>query len=105
MQTDVRHDATERRFVVEVDGSPVGVVEYREEPAVRSFLHTQIADGFEGQGLGGRLVRAALDQTRAEGLTVQPFCPYVRRFIAEHLEYLDLMPAASRARFQLSPAP
>jgi predicted GNAT family acetyltransferase len=47
------------------------------------------------------LIAGALDAARAEGLAVLPFCPFVRRFIDEHREYLDLVPAQRRAEFKL----
>ena len=48
----------------------------RGDRPVRSFNHTEIEDGHEGQGLAGRLVSAALDATRNDGFDVLPFCPY-----------------------------
>ena len=54
-----------------------------------------------GEGLGGQLVRAALDSARAEGLSVLPFCPFVRGYIEGHPEYVDLVPADQRKEFGL----
>ncbi|MFC7573610.1 GNAT family N-acetyltransferase [Klenkia terrae] len=42
-------------------------------------------------GLGGTLVRAALDDVRAAGGTVVPQCPFVAGWIARHPEYRDLV--------------
>ena len=47
---------------------------------------------------------AALDDVRAAGASVQPLCPFVRSFIADHPEYLDLVPESKRAAFRLPPA-
>lgn len=69
-----------------------------------AFTHTEIDERFAGQGLGSVLVRAALDAVRERGLPVLPFCPFVRRFVARHPEYVDLVPAGQRARFGLEPA-
>ena len=30
-----------------------------------------------------------------------PLCPFVRAYIRDHAEYLDLVPEAERARFEL----
>jgi predicted GNAT family acetyltransferase len=96
-------DEPERsRFEVRVDGEIAGFAEYRRRPELIAFVHTLIDPRFEGQGLGGRLVRAALDDARAEALDVLPFCPFVRGYIASHLaDYLDLVPADHRAHFDL----
>ena len=39
------------------------------------------------------LIRAALDATRAQGLTVEPQCPFVKSFIDRHPDYADLVAA------------
>jgi hypothetical protein len=46
-------------------------------------------------------VSAALDDARDNHLSVLPFCPYVRAYIADHLEYLDLVPIKRRSSFRL----
>jgi predicted GNAT family acetyltransferase len=83
-----------RRFEIEVDGEPAGYTRFHDRDGVRTFVHTEIDSAREGQGLGGRLIREALDQTRAAGLQVVPECPFVRAFIDEHQEYADLVAAA-----------
>ncbi|MEO3782816.1 GNAT family N-acetyltransferase [Actinocorallia sp. B10E7] len=51
------------------------------------FWRTEIADEFEGHGLGGALVRGAMEDIRARGLKVVPRCPYVLEYLERHLEY------------------
>jgi predicted GNAT family acetyltransferase len=68
---------------------------------VIAFTHTQIDRRYEGQGLGGVLVRGALDAVKADGLAVLPYCPFVRGYIARHPEYLALVPESERAQFGL----
>ena len=48
-----------------------------------------------GHGLGGTLVRGALDDVRARGGSVVPLCPFVRGWIDRHPEYQDLLSAPS----------
>jgi predicted GNAT family acetyltransferase len=96
--TDV---AERRRFEIAVDGVVVGFAEYRRRPGVISFIHTEIDSARNGEGLGTTLVKAALDVARAEGLAVLPYCPFVRKFIKRHGEYIDLVPADRRAQFAL----
>jgi uncharacterized protein len=99
--TDV---ADRGRFEIAVDGVVVGFAEYRRRPGVISFTHTQIDPSRAGEGLGTLLVKAALDKARADGLAVQPYCPFVRRFIDRHREYLDLVPVERRSMFALADA-
>jgi len=94
-------DREAERYVVEVDGEPAGFAQYRDRGLAISFVHTEIDDRYEGQGLGGRLVSAALDDVRSRGLAVLPLCPFVRGYIERHPEYLDLVPETQRAQFGL----
>ena len=95
-------DVPERsRFDVLVDGEIAGFTEYRRRPGLIAFIHTLIDPRFEGQGLGSQLVRTALSEARSDRLSVLPFCPFVRSYIAGHTEYLDLVPEAMRAQFEL----
>jgi uncharacterized protein len=95
-------DAPERRrFVASVDGEPAGFIVYRLRPGLLALIHTEVEERFEGHGLGGRLARFALDQARAEGLAVLPFCPFVNDWMKRHPEYNDLVPAEYRASFDL----
>lgn len=95
-------DVPERsRFEVLVDGEIAGFTEYRRRPGLIAFIHTLIDPRFEGQGLGTQLVRTALSEARSDRLSVLPFCPFVRSYIAGHTEYLDLVPEAMRAQFEL----
>ena len=95
-------DVPERsRFEVLVDGEVAGFTEYRRRPGLIAFIHTLIDPRFEGRGLGSHLVRTELSEARFRGLSVLPFCPFVRSYIASHTEYLDLVPEAMRPKFEL----
>jgi predicted GNAT family acetyltransferase len=99
----------ESRFELYVGGERAGLVVY--ELAGRrddhqggeqvSILHTEIADPFQGMGLASKLVRGVLDQARARGLAVLPYCPYTKSWIAKHPDYADLVPPDRRAQFGL----
>lgn len=94
-------DPDERRYEVRVGGELAGFASYRAQPGSISFTHTEVDDGFEGQGLGSRLAAFALDDARGRGLAVLPFCPFVKGYIERHREYLDLVPEERRAGFGL----
>jgi uncharacterized protein len=90
------------RFDVIVDGEVAGSAFYRLEDDALAFTHTEVDDRFEGQGLGSRLAAGALDEARARGLAVHPYCPFIRGYIARHPDYLDLVPEGERSRFGLA---
>ena len=89
------------RFEIRVDDEVAGFTEYRRRPGLIAFVHTLIDPRFEGRGLASQLVRTALSEARSDGLSVLPFCPFVRGYIAGHPEYLDLVPEDMRAKFEL----
>jgi predicted GNAT family acetyltransferase len=90
-----------KRFEATVDGELAGFLVYRLRPGLLALIHTEVEEGFEGHGLGGRLARFALDQARADGLAVLPFCPFVAEWLRRHREYVELVPAEYRANFGL----
>jgi predicted GNAT family acetyltransferase len=81
------------RFEIHVDGQLAGFTQYREADGVVDFVHTEIDDAYEGQGLGGQLARSALDQVRASGRKVIATCPFIKGWIAKHEDYQDLLAA------------
>jgi predicted GNAT family acetyltransferase len=97
----VRDDEADQRFEIWVDGELAGFSRYQRMTAGYAFTHTEIDDRFEGQGLGSVLVRSILDTMRESGVTVLPYCPFVRGYIDRHPEYLDLVPADKRETFEL----
>jgi predicted GNAT family acetyltransferase len=101
-EVDVADVPGRSRFEVRVDGELAGFTEYRRHPGVIAFVHTEIDPGFEGRGLASVLVRIALSAARSEDLSVLPFCPFVRGYIAGHSEFLDLVPEDMRPRFRLT---
>jgi uncharacterized protein len=99
---EVREDAAHHRFEIWVGDKRAGMTVYRGGGELYEFLHTEIDGAFGGRGLGSILIRQTLETVRARGAHVLPFCPFVKAFIAEHPEYVDLVPVPARERFGLS---
>ena len=96
-------NAEASRYELTIDGVVAGYVEYHDRGNRRSLNHTVVEPAYEGQGLGSQLARGALDDARARGLDVLPYCPFIRSYIARHRDaYLDLVPEADRAKFDLA---
>ena len=85
----VRDNVEQSRFELEVDGA-LAVIEYRREGALVSFNHAEVPSQCEGRGLGARLVRGALELTRARGERVVPRCAFVAAYLRRHPEFDDL---------------
>jgi len=86
------HDAPDAsQFELRVDGELAGIARYRRHPGIVEFVHTEIDDRFEGNGLGATLVKAALDAVRDSGERVIATCPFVASYVERHPAYADLV--------------
>ena len=101
MHLEVADNPDEQRYEVHADGELAGFTTYHRRGERIALNHTEILDAFEGKGVGSALVARTLDDLRAHGLEVLPFCPFVRGYIERHPDYLDLVPEADRKRFRL----
>lgn len=91
MSNEVTLNPDERRYEIHVDGTLAGFTQAFEDGDVVTFPHTVVFDEFEGQGLAAQLVSGALDDVRERGKKVVATCPYVKRYIEKHPEYVDLL--------------
>jgi predicted GNAT family acetyltransferase len=57
---------------------------YRRDPHQLVLIHTEVPPELEGHGIGGQLVRAAIDDAERRGLTVVPRCPFARAWLEQH---------------------
>jgi predicted GNAT family acetyltransferase len=79
------------QYELRVEDALVGLATYRQHDGVIVLPHTETAPAFGGRGLASKLVEFSLDDIRAQGAKVEPACPFVREFIANHPAYLDLL--------------
>ncbi len=91
MAIEVADNPAEQRYEIHADGELAGFTKYRERPDRLDFIHTEIDDEYEGQGLGSQLVGRTLDDVRSRGLAVVATCPFVKSYIERHPEYADLL--------------
>ena len=88
--SEVIHNSAEQRFEL-AEGGHTAIASYRLEGDKISFTHTVVPEEIEGRGIGSRLIRAALDQVREQGLKVEPLCYFVKGYIERHPEFQDLL--------------
>ena len=88
MSLSVIDDTAERQFAVSIDGATARL-DYKLHGDRLHLLHTEVPEAFRGQGVGGRLVEAALAKARDEHLTIVPWCPYARGWLMEHPEEIS----------------
>ena len=90
MANSVHDNRAAQRFEMDIAGKSAFIT-YRRSPGVVTFLHAEVPRELRGQGIGSRLVRAALELARAEGNKVVPRCPFVADFVMKHADLQDLL--------------
>ena len=78
------------RFEVKL-GAETAFAEHQLQGDTITFPHTVVPDAFAGQGVGGKLVQAALAYARANKLWVNPTCSFFRAYIAKRPELHELV--------------
>jgi predicted GNAT family acetyltransferase len=91
---EVKDVPGQSRFEIHLDGRRVGVLDYYVSGDTVTMPHTEVDPAYGGRGLGGELVKNALDDVRSRGRRVRPACSFVRHYILEHPEYADLVEGA-----------
>jgi hypothetical protein len=76
------------RFEVAVDGEEAELI-YEREGDQLVLVHTGVPDALEGRGIGGLLVRAAIDLAARENLVVVPRCRFARAWLKRHPEVAE----------------
>jgi predicted GNAT family acetyltransferase len=79
------NDEREQRFMIELEGDVAELI-YVVRGHRILLVHTEVPDAFEGRGVGGQLVTAAIDFAEANDLTVEPRCPFARGWLERHPE-------------------
>jgi|SRR5271165_2107298 len=71
------------RFEARVNGE-VAELTYRLRAGRLVLTHTEVPSSLGGRGIGGKLVQAAIDRARQDGLTIVPLCPFARNWLEGH---------------------
>lgn len=89
----ITQDTRIGRFQAVVEGHAC-VLDYALSGGRMVIRHTGVPTAVGGRGIAARLVRAAMDWARAEGLRVVPQCSYAADFVARHRDYDDIVDLA-----------
>lgn len=92
---DVRIDReegpTKGRYVIRLDGKEAEMTYSRAGESMLIIDHTEVAPALNGLGLGGLLVRRAIDDARKEGKKIIPLCPFAKAYIEKNPELQDVV--------------
>lgn len=87
---DVRNNESEGRYELMIDGQ-LAIAAYDRRDGALVFTHTEVPHALEGQGVGSRIVKAALADVREKRLKVVPLCEFVAAYIERHPDDQDLL--------------
>ena len=91
----IENRAQQHRYELTQGGKLAARIDYKMRgDGVLDLVHTEVEPGHEGQGLGGKIAKFALDDAKARGLKVVPTCSYIAGYIEKHPEYRELQAAA-----------
>lgn len=85
-ELNVLHVPEKSRFEIRMD-SLVAELTYTLHGDTITFLHTGVPSEWEGQGVGGKLVKTGLDHARSSGFKIRSMCSFVSAYLKRHPEY------------------
>lgn len=97
----IRDNAELSRYEASVAEELAAFTEYRLRDATITFVYTEVAQPFLGQGMGSRLAAGTLDDVRRRGLSVVPECHFIRKYMRKHPETIDLVPVEVREHYEM----
>jgi uncharacterized protein len=104
METSVVDVPDRGRFEIRLGDRVVGLASYHIEDGTMALPHTEVDPSVGGRGIGSALIAGVLAAARERGLTVLPYCSFVRHYIETHPEEIDLVAEDDRPHFGLATA-
>jgi len=80
-----------RIFALDGDGKLIAEVTFPTTDGVADIDHTFVDASLRGQGVAGKLLAAAAEQIRADGLKAKATCSYAVKWFDQHPEEQDLL--------------
>jgi predicted GNAT family acetyltransferase len=88
----IQNNPEGRRFEAR-SGEALATLEYTLQEDRLVLIHTFVPQEMERRGIGGALVKTALECARARGIGVVTLCPFAKSYLESHPEYQDLIRA------------
>ena len=86
---EITHNPANDRFEVFIDGK-LSKLDYIQEAKNFVIAHVGVYPEHRGQGVAGKIVEAALQYARENGLRVIPMCSYAAAYIRRNPQYMEL---------------
>jgi uncharacterized protein len=86
----VENNIDENRFELSIQGY-TAFVEYKSDGKTIAFLHTEVPFPLKGKGIASALANYVLEFAKENNLSIIPYCPFIRSYVARHEEYQSLV--------------
>lgn len=83
-------------FIINAEGRQVALMTYAiKEDHLLVILHTEVDDSLRGQNIGSKLVIAAVNHARENGMRLRPLCTFAHTFLEKRKDlYADVLEQA-----------
>ncbi|PQJ09747.1 GNAT family N-acetyltransferase [Flavipsychrobacter stenotrophus] len=80
------------RFFIEADGHEIAAMHYVYSGEKQFIIdHTEVAEAFEGRGLGKQLLNAVVKFARENNFKIIPLCPYAKAVFEKVPDIRDVL--------------
>lgn len=93
LQVEWEQNGSHGAFFVQRNGERLAEMTYSATPDGKRVIidHTEVSQLLKGQGVGKKLVDAAVLWARAEQVKVLPLCPFAKSVFDKTPEYRDVL--------------
>ncbi|MGK2905548.1 MAG: GNAT family N-acetyltransferase [Desulfuromonadales bacterium] len=90
MDVTITNNQSVERFEIKYEKF-MALLEYKITDNQMTLVHTEVPKELEGKGLGGKLVKFALEHALLNNLGVVAQCEFAQSYIERHKEYSSLL--------------
>jgi len=93
----VTDNKAERRFELPLGEGQTAFVQYEAAgEGALALMHTEVPEGYEGRGVGAKLIEGAFQILQAGNLKIIPTCSFVAAYLRRHPQYQSLVANETR---------